>query len=146
MRTIDTIELNQMKKNIPNFSVGDTVRVNLKIKEGEKERVQTFEGVVIRKRGGRTRLTFTVRKVSHGVGVERIFPLHSPAIEKINVIEKGDVRRARLYYLRELSGKAARIKRNKLGLAEAINIKKEEEPLEETNPSTNKEEISDKVS
>lgn len=96
--------------DLPNFSVGDTVRVHFKIVEGEKERIQIFEGVVIRKRKGGVGATFTVRKVSYGIGVERIFPLHTPRIEKIEVVNRGRVRRARLYYLRHLRGKAARIK------------------------------------
>lgn len=97
------------RKNIPAFHAGDTVRVNWKVKEGEKERVQAFEGVVIRKTKGSVDATFTVRKMSFGVGVERIFPLHSPRYETIEVLTKGDVRRARLFYLRSLRGKAARL-------------------------------------
>ena len=107
---IDMLEKEQMRTDIPDFGPGDTVRVHVKIKEGDKERIQVFEGVVIRKRKGNIGATFTVRKVSYGIGVERIFPLHSPAIEKIEVIRRGKVRRSRLYYLRELKGKAARIK------------------------------------
>ncbi len=97
------------RKNIPDFHTGDTVRVNWKVKEGEKERVQAFEGVVIRKTKGSVDATFTVRKMSFGVGVERIFPLHSPRYETIDVLTKGDVRRSRLFYLRNLRGKAARL-------------------------------------
>jgi len=96
--------------DIPDFKPGDTVKVNFKIQEGDKERIQVFEGVVIRLRRGNTRSTFTVRKVSYGIGVERIFPLHSPYIDKIEVVNKGRVRRSRLYYLRGRKGKAARIK------------------------------------
>lgn len=107
---IDQIESAYMRKDLPNLEIGDTVRVHTKIKEGEKERIQVFEGVVIRWKKGGLRSTFTVRKVSHGVGVERIFPLHTPSIDKIEVKSHGQVRRARLYYLRNLSGKAARIK------------------------------------
>ena len=107
---IDMLEKEQMRADIPEFKAGDTVRVHIKIKEGDKERVQVFEGVVIRKRKGKLGATFTVRKVSYGIGVERMFPLHSPAIEKIEVVKRGRVRRARLYYLRKLGGKAARIK------------------------------------
>ena len=99
-----------MKKDIPEFRPGDTVRVYQKVKEGDKERIQVFEGVVIRKRGSGTDATFTVRKVSYGVGIERTYPLHSPVIEKIEVVRFGKVRRARLYYLRERLGKDARIK------------------------------------
>jgi len=107
---IDMLEKEQMRADIPEFKAGDTVRVHIKIKEGDKERVQVFEGVVIRKRKGKLGATFTVKKVSYGIGVERMFPLHSPAIEKIEVVKRGRVRRARLYYLRKLGGKAARIK------------------------------------
>lgn len=107
---IKTIEQEQMRTDHPEFGPGDTVRVHVKVVEGNNERIQVFEGVVIRKRGGGLSETFTVRKVSQGVGVERTFPLHSPRIEKIEVVRHGRVRRARLYYLRERSGKAARIK------------------------------------
>ena len=110
MNSIEMIEKEQMRTDIPDFQAGDTVKVHARIKEGEKERIQVFQGVVIRKRKGNTGATFTVRKVSYGVGVERIFPLHSPFIDKIEVITRGKVRRGRLYYLRKLKGKAARIK------------------------------------
>jgi large subunit ribosomal protein L19 len=110
---MEYIEKEQMRIDLPNFNVGDTVRVHFKIVEGEKERIQVFEGVVIRKRKGGVGATFTVRKVSYGIGVERIFPLHSPRIEKIEIVNRGRVRRARLYYLRTLRGKAARIKTKK---------------------------------
>ena len=110
MNVIEALEKEQMRGDIPGFRPGDTVKVYVKIKEGEKERIQVFEGVVIRKRRGNTGATFTVRKVSYGIGVERIFPLHSPIIDKIEIITRGRVRRARLYYLRNLRGKAARIK------------------------------------
>jgi large subunit ribosomal protein L19 len=109
MNLIDTIEREQLKANIPAFKPGDTVRVHVKVIEGEKERVQVFEGVVLRKSGGANRETFTVRKTSYGVGVERTFPVHSPRLDKIEVMTRGQVRRAKLYYLRKLSGKAARI-------------------------------------
>lgn len=98
------------KKDIPKFNVGDTVRISVKVIEGDKERIQPFDGVVIARRGGNTRETFTVRKISFGIGVERIFPLFSPSIDKIEVLKKGDVRRAKLYYLREKKGKSAKIK------------------------------------
>jgi large subunit ribosomal protein L19 len=98
-----------LKSDVPAFSPGDTVRVHVKIREGEKERIQLFSGIVIARRGGGIRETFTVRKISGGVGVERIFPLHSPIIERIEVERKGAVRRAKLYYLRARKGKAARI-------------------------------------
>lgn len=110
MNVIEALEKEQMRGDIPEFRPGDTVKVHVKIKEGEKERIQVFQGVVIRRRKGNTGATFTVRKVSYGIGVERIFPLHSPIIDKIEIITRGRVRRARLYYLRNLRGKAARIK------------------------------------
>jgi large subunit ribosomal protein L19 len=110
MDPIEILEKEQMRVDIPPFKTGDTVRVHSRIKEGDKERVQVFEGVVIRKRKGTTGATFTVRKVSYGVGVEKIFPLHSPTIDKIRIVSKGKVRRARLYYLRKLRGRAARLK------------------------------------
>ncbi len=103
-----------LRDNIPPFRPGDTVRVNVRVKEGEKERVQAFEGICIAKRGGGISETFTVRKVSNGVGVERIFPLHSPMIAEINVVRRGVVRRAKLYYLRDVTGKASRIKERKV--------------------------------
>jgi large subunit ribosomal protein L19 len=106
----NAIEAGQVKTGIPDFRIGDTVRVHAKIIEGDKERIQVFEGAVISRANSSNRATFTVRKVSYGVGVERIFPLHSPRIDKIEVVTHGRVRRAKLYYLRELSGKAARIK------------------------------------
>lgn len=109
MNLINMIEQEQVKKDIVQFSPGDTVRVHVKVVEGGRERVQVFEGVVIRRRGGGLSETFTVRRVSYGVGVERTFPLHTPKIERIEVIRRGRVRRARLYYLRKLHGKAARI-------------------------------------
>jgi large subunit ribosomal protein L19 len=99
-----------MRLDLPDFAPGDTVKVHVKIKEGEKERIQVYQGVVISKRKGMTAATFTVRKVSYGVGVERVFPLHSPIIDKIEVVARGRVRRAKIYYLRNLRGKAARIK------------------------------------
>jgi len=105
MEVIRAIEKEQMRFDLPSFKAGDTVQVSVKIREGEKERIQVFEGVVIRKRKGATNATFTVRKVSYGVGVERIFPLHSPSIDKIEVVSRGRVRRSRLYYLRKLRGK-----------------------------------------
>lgn len=109
MDAIKIIE-ESFKKEIPPFKVGDTVRVKIKVIEGDKERLQPYEGVVISRRGGGTRETFTVRKISHGVGVERILPLHSPMIEEIEVVKEGKVRGAKLYYLRGKKGKAAKIK------------------------------------
>ena len=110
MNVIDAIEAEQLRSDIPAFRPGDTVRVHVKVVEGEKERIQVFEGPVLRRSNGGVRETFTVRKVSYGVGVERTFPIHSPRIDKVEVTVRGKVRRAKLYYLRELSGKAARIK------------------------------------
>ncbi|HEX67967.1 MAG TPA: 50S ribosomal protein L19 [bacterium] len=110
MKVIEALEKEKMKKDIPEFSVGDTVRVYVKFYEGGKERIQPFEGIVIRKRGSGIRQTFTVRRTSFGEGVERIFPLHSPVIEKIEVLRKGKVRRAKLYYLRSKRGKKLRVK------------------------------------
>ena len=110
MGIIQDIEKDFIRTDIPAFQPGDTLHVRVKIKEGEKERVQPFEGVVIKKRGGGIRATFTLRKVSYGVGVERIFQVNSPSLESIKVLSKGIVRRAKLYYLRDLKGKAARIK------------------------------------
>jgi large subunit ribosomal protein L19 len=112
--TIEVIEKEQMRVDLPQFKAGDKVRVFSRIQEGDKERTQMFEGVVIRKRRGNTRATFTVRKVSYGVGVEKIFPLHSPTIDKVEVVSRGKVRRARLYYLRGLRGKAARLKERRI--------------------------------
>jgi large subunit ribosomal protein L19 len=110
MNAVDIIEKNELKSGLPDFRVGDTVQVHVRIKEGDKERIQIFEGIVIARKNGGLRSTFTVRKTSFGQGVERIFPLHAPIIEKIDVMRKGRVRRAKLYYLRNLRGKAARIK------------------------------------
>ena len=111
MNRLDFVEKTQMKTNLPVFDPGDTVRVHVRIKEGEnKERLQAFEGVVIAKKHGGIRATFTVRKTSFGVGVERIFPLHATIIDHIDVLKRGRVRRAKLYYLRDLRGKAARIR------------------------------------
>lgn len=110
MNKLDSIEKQQIKDNIPAFQSGDTVKVHVRIKEGNKERLQVFEGVVIARKHGGIRETVTVRKVSFGVGVERIFPLHATIVDHIDVVRRGKVRRAKLYYLRELRGKAARIK------------------------------------
>ncbi len=110
MNLIDDLEKQGMRKDIPRVQSGDTVRVHVKIVEGDKERIQVFEGVVIGIKGGGLRETFRVRKVSYGIGVERIFPLHSPRLDKIEIVKKGRVRRAKLYYLRDRKGKAAQIK------------------------------------
>ncbi len=110
MDPITLLAREQMRVDIPDFRAGDTVRVHVRIKEGEKERIQVFEGVVLRRRGGGTGATFTVRKISYGIGVERVFPVHSPIIDKVEVVTRGKVRQGRIYYLRKLRGKAARIK------------------------------------
>ena len=107
---IRSIESAQLKDNVPEFRVGDTVRVQVKVVEGTRERLQAFEGVVIARRNGSVRETFTVRRNSYGIGVERTFPLHSPRVDSITVVRRGKVRRAKLYYLRGLSGKAAKVK------------------------------------
>jgi large subunit ribosomal protein L19 len=117
---IAAVEAKYLKKNIPALRAGDQVKVHTKIKEGDKERIQVFEGVIIAKREGGPRGTFTVRKVSYGVGVERIFPTHSPRIDKIEVVNHGEVRRSRLFYLRDLKGKAARLTHDEGAGVEAV--------------------------
>jgi large subunit ribosomal protein L19 len=114
MNKIELIEREQMRMDLPDFIPGDTVKVHVKIKEGEKERIQAFQGVVISRREGTMGASFTVRKVSYGVGVERIFPMHSPSIDRVEIITRGRVRRGKLYYLRNLRGKAARIREKRL--------------------------------
>ena len=110
MDAIQLVEAAQLKKDRQGFQPGDQVRVQVKVIEGEKERLQVFEGTVIRRRGGGARASFTVRRISYGVGVERTFPLHSPRIDRVEVVRRGRVRRSKLYYLRELAGRAARLK------------------------------------
>jgi large subunit ribosomal protein L19 len=110
MKSIDAIDQDALRRDLPPFRAGDTVRVHVRIREGDKERIQVFEGVVIQRRGGGAGETFTVRKVSSGVGVERIFPVQSPSVTKLEIKRRGHVRRARLFYLRELSGKKARLR------------------------------------
>ncbi|MDA1001073.1 MAG: 50S ribosomal protein L19, partial [bacterium] len=110
MNVIDRIEREGMRKDIPDVEAGDTVRVHVKIVEGDKERIQVFEGIVMGRSGGGLRETFRVRKISYGIGVERIFPIHSPRVEQIEIKKKGRVRRAKLYYLRDRKGKAAQVK------------------------------------
>ena len=110
MNTLDALDADSLRDDIPSFRPGDTVKVHVRVIEGNRSRIQVFQGVVIRRQGGGVRETFTVRKVSFGVGVERTFPVHTPVVEKIEVLTRGDVRRAKLYYLRELRGKAAKIK------------------------------------
>ncbi len=109
MNRLERIQRSLTKKSIPSFEIGDTVRVHVKVVEGEKERIQVFEGAVIARKGGRNSETFTVRKISYGVGVERIFPVHSPIVSRIDVVRQGKVRRAKLYYLRTKKGKTARV-------------------------------------
>ncbi len=110
MNTLDALDADSLRDDIPEFRPGDTVKVHVRVVEGNRSRIQVFQGVVIRRQGGGIRETFTVRKVSFGVGVERTFPVHTPVVETIEVVTRGDVRRAKLYYLRELRGKAAKIK------------------------------------
>jgi len=138
MNTTDLVEQSYLRKGLPMFRPGDTVKVHARVVEGNRERVQVFQGVVIRRSGGGLRETFTVRKISFGVGVERTFPLHSPSIAKLEVVQRGHVRRAKLYYLRDLRGKKARIKErrideSKLAAMEAMAAEDEaiEDPLEE---------------
>jgi len=109
MNILENIQRENLKAGIPDFKAGDTVRVHAKVKEGDKERIQVYEGVVIRRKGHALEASFTVRKVSYGIGVERIFPIHSPMIDKVEIVSRGKVRRAKLYYLRNLSGKKARL-------------------------------------
>ena len=110
MKPTDVIDQSSLRTDVPEFSSGDTLKVHVKVVEGNKERVQVFQGAVIRRQGGGLQETFTVRKVSYGVGVERTFPVHSPIIDKIELVSRGDVRRAKLYYQRDRTGKAAKIK------------------------------------
>jgi large subunit ribosomal protein L19 len=138
MNTTDLVEQSYLRKGLPMFRPGDTVKVHARVVEGNRERVQVFQGVVIRRSGGGLRETFTVRKISFGVGVERTFPLHSPSIAKLEVVQRGHVRRAKLYYLRDLRGKKARIKERrideaKLAAMEAMTAEDEaiEDPVEE---------------
>ena len=114
MQTLDAVDAKSLKSDVPNFRPGDTVKVHVKVVEGNRSRIQVFQGVVIRRQGGGVRETFTVRKVSFGVGVERTFPVHTPIVEKIELVTRGDVRRAKLYYLRDLRGKKAKIKEKRV--------------------------------
>lgn len=110
MNAIEQLTAGQLKENVPQFAIGDTVRVSVKIREGERERIQTFEGTVIARNNSGVSETFTVRRVAYGVGVERVFPLHSPNVDKVEIVRKGKVRRGKLYYLRDRVGKAAKVK------------------------------------
>jgi large subunit ribosomal protein L19 len=114
MKLIEELEKEMMRLDHPDFLPGDSVKVHVKIREGEKERIQVFQGIVVGKKNRGAQTSFTVRKVSYGVGVERVFPLHSPAIDKIEIISRGQVRRAKIYYLRKLRGKAAKIKERRV--------------------------------
>jgi large subunit ribosomal protein L19 len=113
-KIIESLENEQLRVDIPDFRTGDTIKVFARIKEGDKERIQLFQGFVLRKRNGKTGATFTVRKISYGIGVERIFPLHSPTIDRIEIVSRGKVRQGRLYYMRSLKGKASRIKEKRM--------------------------------
>ena len=130
MKRLDFVEKATLRRDLPPFRVGDRVRVDVKVREGEKERIQVFEGVVLRRRGGGAAETFTVRKVSNGVGVERIFPVQSPLVTKVEIKSRGFVRRARLYYLRELTGKKARLQSKVRDLSGLIS-EEERQALEE---------------
>ena len=135
MNTTDLVEQSYLRKGLPRFRPGDTVKVHVRVVEGNRERVQVFQGVVIRRSGGGLRETFTVRKISFGVGVERTFPLHSPSIAKLEIAQHGHVRRAKLYYLRDLRGKKARIKERRIDeskLAAMEAVRAEEEAMGET--------------
>ena len=110
MNTLQTLDAESLRSDVPDFRAGDTLKVHVRVIEGSRSRIQVFQGVAIRRQGGGLQETFTVRKISFGVGVERTFPVHTPVVEKIEVVTRGDVRRAKLYYLRELRGKAAKIK------------------------------------
>ena len=122
MNQLDKIESEFLRSDIPEFRPGDNVKVHVKVREGDKERVQIFQGVVISRRGGGARASFTVRKMSGGIGVERVFPLHTPIIDRIEVVRRGRVRRAKLYYLRGLRGKAARIEERRDDLVQARSV------------------------
>ena len=115
MHTLDSVDAASLRNDIPEFRAGDTLKVNVKVVEGTRSRVQAFQGIVIARRGDGVRETFTIRKISFGVGVERTFPVHSPNLDKIELVTRGDVRRAKLYYLRDLRGKAAKIKEKRVG-------------------------------
>ncbi len=130
-KIIETIEKENQNKNAPTVKIGDTVKVYFKIKEGDKERLQGFQGVVIAKKNGSIRETFTVRRISHGIGVERTFPIHSPLIDSVELVRKGKPRRAKLYYVRELTGKAAKIKQSNERIQIEEKITTDESPSNE---------------
>jgi len=133
MNTTDLVEKSYLRKGLPRFRPGDSVKVHVRVVEGNRERVQVFQGVVIRRSGGGLRETFTVRKISFGVGVERTFPLHSPSIAKLEIVQRGHVRRAKLYYLRDLRGKKARIKERRIDEAKlaALEVMEAEDEAED---------------
>ncbi len=130
MKKLDSVDKASLRDDVPDFRAGDTVKVHVKVIEGTRSRIQVFQGVVIRRHGGGLGETFTVRKVSFGVGVERTFPVHTPAIDKIEVVTRGDVRRAKLYYLRDLRGKAAKIKEKRDTTPAKPKAKKADTPAE----------------
>ena len=130
MNIIDEIERENLKKDVPTFNVGDTVKVYVKVVEGGKERLQAYEGIVIAKRNGSIRESFTVRRISYGVGVERTFPLHSPRIDRVEVVRHGKVRRAKLYYLRERTGKSARVREDRSYRTNKSNVQNAEKPAD----------------
>ena len=134
MNRMDFVEKTSLRRDLPPFRVGDTIRVHVRVREGEKERVQIFEGVVIRRRGGSVGETFTVRKVSNGVGVERIFPVQSPSVARIEIKQRGHVRRSRLYYLRNLRGKKARLHAKVRDLSNLLSEEERDGPLEVAEP------------
>jgi len=134
MNKIDAIETSRLREDLPDFRPGDTVRVHVRVAEAGRERIQVFQGVVIRRQGGGLRETFTARKVSFGVGVERTFPVHSPTIAKIEVLNQGKVRRAKLYYLRERKGKRARIRERREPISPRPAVALEQEPDQEAEP------------
>ena len=131
MNIIDEIERENLKKDVPTFNVGDTVKVYVKVVEGGKERLQAYEGIVIAKRNGSIRESFTVRRISYGVGVERTFPLHSPRIDRVEVVRHGKVRRAKLYYLRERTGKSAKVREDRSYRTNKSNVQNAEKPTDE---------------
>ena len=131
MNQLERIQRSLVKKTIPTFEIGDTVRVHAKVVEGDKERIQVFEGVVIARKGGRNSETFTVRKISYGVGVERIFPVHSPIVTRVDVVRQGKVRRAKLYYLRAKKGRTAKLEDREFGQADAAQA----QPVEAAAPA-----------
>jgi len=116
MNILDAVDAKSLRKDVPQFRAGDELKIHVRVIEGSKSRIQVFQGIVIRRQGDGVRETFTIRKVSYGVGVERTFPVHTPVIEKIELVKKGDVRRAKLYYLRDLRGKAAKIREKRVGI------------------------------